>query len=246
MSRYISPLLYVLLIVVGCIAFISIAGVRVGVFQPLTGFYLLKWSVFSSSVLAALALVSMLLCYKKCSKGCNRFFILVFVSSAIYSGFWLSYYLEKISYPKINDITTDTMLPPAYLNISSVRKSSDNSLSYNEEWASIQEENYPEIQPVISHHDVQTVFAQVVSLVEERGWELVSRYDSVGVLEATAQTPVFAFRDDVIIRVIKIKSETRVDMRSSSRVGWGGDFGMNAERIENFMSDLAERLVAIP
>ena len=48
MSRYISPVLYILLMLVGCVAFVSIAGVRVGMFEPITGFSMLRKSVFAS------------------------------------------------------------------------------------------------------------------------------------------------------------------------------------------------------
>jgi uncharacterized protein (DUF1499 family) len=67
-------------------------------------------------------------------------------------------------------------------------------------------------------------------------------YAGAGIIEATARTPIFGFRDDVVIRITQVENnQVRVDMRSCSRVG-SGDYGVNAERIESFMRDLSESL----
>ena len=58
-----------------------------------------------------------------------------------------------------------------------------------------------------------------------------------GRIEATATTPWIGFKDDVVIRVVGAGTETRVDLRSKSRVG-RGDAGMNAKRIRAFRDRL--------
>ncbi len=242
MSRYISPVLYVLLILVGCSAFISIAGVRVGMFEPITGFSVLKWSVLASLLLSFLAVASLAACRKEKNVKSKRFFWLIFAISIIYSGFWIAFYLEKSAYPNINDITTDTDIPPAYLNINFLRKSSENGLVYNKEWAEIQKRYYPNVKPLFTSVPKKQVYEAAVALINERGWEMVSEYPKVGVVEATARTPVFGFRDDVVIRVIRQGDQTRLDIRSCSRVGTSADFGENAARIESFLEELSSRL----
>ena len=242
MSRYISPFLYVLLVLVGCSAFISIACVRVGMLEPLTGFSILKWSVLASLILSFLAVASLAACRKEKNIKSKRFFWMVFAVSIVYSGFWIAFYLEKSTYPNINDITTDTVVPPAFLNINFLRKSNENDLVYNHDWAQIQHQHYPDVKPLMTSASKRDAYQAVVALINERGWEMVSEYPEVGVVEATARTPVFGFRDDVVIRVIRQAGETRVDMRSCSRVGKTADFGENAARITSFMQDLANRL----
>jgi len=228
---------------VGCVAFISIAGVRVGIFEPLTGFSILRKSVFASLILSVLAVLSLGICRKEENIASRRFFILVLTVSVVYSSMWIAFYIQKSGLPKINDVTTDTEMPPAFLNVNFIRKSNENSLTYNYDNAPIQNEYYQDIKPIFTKVNKDDVYETVSALVERRGWEVVSQYSQAGLLEATARTPIFGFRDDVIIRVMKVDDHTvRIDMRSCSRIG-SGDYGLNAERVETFMTDLSKSLV---
>jgi uncharacterized protein (DUF1499 family) len=223
-------------------AFISIAGVRVGLFEPSTGFSMLRKSVFASLLLSLLAIGSLGICRKEKNIASQRFFILVLTVSIVYSSMWIVFYLQKDGLPKINDITTDIDTPPSYMNVSFIRKSNENDVSYNKNFAAIQQQNYPDIVPLFVSQNKSRVYVVVSNIVDQRGWEVVAKYSQVGVIEATARTPVFGFRDDVVIRVMKIEeNKVRVDMRSSSRTG-GGDFGVNADRIRVFMKDLSVSL----
>lgn len=242
MSRYISPVLYILLMLVGCVAFVSIAGVRVGVFEPITGFSMLRKSVFFSLILSLLAVVSLCVCRKEKNLASQRFFALVLIISFVYSVMWIGFYLQRAHLPDINDITTDTETPPAFLNVNFIRSSSENTVRYDQAWASIQEKYYPDVQPLLSFKDKNTVFETALRLVQEREWGVVAVYPGAGIIEATARTPIFGFHDDVIIRIVQLnQNEVRVDMRSCSRVGVG-DFGVNAQRIESFMKALNSSL----
>jgi hypothetical protein len=57
--------------------------------------------------------------------------------------------------------------------------------------------------------------------------------DSI-VIEATAKTLLFGFRDDVVIRLKRTPEGAKVDMRSASRIG-EHDLGQNKRRIEAFL-----------
>ncbi|NLQ18616.1 DUF1499 domain-containing protein [Marinomonas sp. M1K-6] len=243
MSRYISPVLYILLMLVGCMAFVSIAGVRVGVFEPLTRFSMLRDSVLASLVLSLFAVLSLGICRKERNIASQRFFVLVLIVSLLYSVMWIAFYLQRSGLPDINDVTTDMETPPTFLNINFIRKTNENDLNYNREWAAIQKKYYPNVQPVFSSKDKAAVYALVERLVEERDWDVVAKYSDAGMIEATARTPILGFRDDIVIRLTEIDGDQRirVDMRSCSRVGQG-DYGVNAERIESFMGDLSESL----
>lgn len=242
MSRYISPMLYILLMLVGCVAFISIASVRIGIFEPSTGFSMLRVSVFASLILSLLAICSLGICRKERNVSSQRFFMLVLTVSLVYSSMWIGFYLQKSELPKLSDITTDLDTPPVYMDVSYIRKSNENNVDYNESFIAIQQKYYGDIKPLYSVKQKKVVYAAVAELVGERGWEVVSDYTKVGVLEATARTPIFGFRDDVVLRVTQIEeNKVRVDMRSSSRTG-KGDFGLNAERVALFMTDLSTKL----
>mgnify|MGYP000132606498 CR=1 FL=1 len=241
MNRYIAPILYILLLLVGCLSFIAIAGVRIGVFESLTGFNLLKYSVIASLVLSLMAIGSCFFC--KCEKGSGRqrFFYLVVFLPLFYSVFWISCYVQKSGLPEISDITTDFEHPPVFINVPFLRKSTENSTEYNPEWAPIQQEYYPDIKPVYYSLPKSEVFLESLQLVADNGWELIAKYPAAGMIEATARTPIFGFREDVVIRISDEKNGVRVDMRSCSREG-RGDFGENARRISGFFNSLNKSL----
>jgi hypothetical protein len=64
------------------------------------------------------------------------------------------------------------------------------------------------------------------------------------VIEAVATTPIFGFRNDIVIQIASEAEATLVDMRASSRYG-AHDFGYNARIIEQFLSDLDSSLIGI-
>ena len=104
------------------------------------------------------------------------------------------------------------------------------------------EKLYPPINTLTISKPKAEVLAAVKTLVEERGWDIVTEelgdMDETGVIEATHTSGWFGFKDDVAIHVLSgANGESIVDMRSISRVGLS-DLGANAKRVGNFLSDL--------
>jgi uncharacterized protein (DUF1499 family) len=85
------------------------------------------------------------------------------------------------------------------------------------------------------------VFAAARDIIADKGWTLVEANEADGRIEATAETGWVRFKDDVVIRIQPAASGTRIDVRSSSRVG-RGDMGVNARRIRNYLVSLQARL----
>ncbi len=77
------------------------------------------------------------------------------------------------------------------------------------------------------------VFAAVLAVARKSGWTVAAAVADEGRLEATAATPWFGFKDDIVVRVAAEAGGTKVDVRSASRVG-RSDLGVNAERIRAF------------
>ena len=90
-------------------------------------------------------------------------------------------------------------------------------------------------------------FAQVWSAALETAramprWTVTEEAAGAGTIRAEARTPLWGFIDDVVIRIsLDDKGMTRVDLRSSSRVG-RGDFGTNGRRVARFLHALDRRL----
>ncbi len=66
------------------------------------------------------------------------------------------------------------------------------------------------------------------------GWAIVAADPVAGRIEATATTPWFGFKDDVVIRITPEPGGSRLDIRSVSRVG-KSDLGANAARIRAYV-----------
>ncbi len=142
--------------------------------------------------------------------------------------------------PPIHDISTDTASPPEFVAVVELRGPTDNPPEYaGDESARLQLEAYPDIETIVLLDPQSFVFDTALEVAEDMGWEIVASNASEGRIEATATTPWVGFKDDVVIRVRADGPETRVDVRSKSRVG-RGDMGVNAKRIRAFR----DRLVA--
>lgn len=143
------------------------------------------------------------------------------------------------SVPPIHDITTDTQNPPVFIALATARQKAPNEVDYpGEETARQQLAAYPQLKPITLNMPLPSAMAAAKATVQARGWEIAKTTDNS--IEATATTRWFGFKDDVVIRMTKKGSGVQVDMRSASRVGTS-DVGTNAERIQVFLEDLANR-----
>lgn len=139
--------------------------------------------------------------------------------------------------PAINDISTDTANPPAFVAINAgVRGPDANPIDYNPAFAPQQSRAYPAIRPL----DLPLPRARAfkLALAACKGWDIIASDAEQGRIEAVARVPWWGFRDDVVIRLSDIPGGTRVDIRSKSRVG-EGDLGVNARRIGAWLDRLA-------
>lgn len=147
------------------------------------------------------------------------------------------------SVPAIHDITTDTANPPPFeADILALRKGAANSAVYGgPKIAALQAKAYPDIVPMRFSLPPSQVYAAALQTVAARGWKLVSNDPTTGIIEATATTFWFGFKDDVVIRIRSKGTGTRLDIRSESRIGTS-DVGRNAQRIRGFRATLYRRL----
>lgn len=140
--------------------------------------------------------------------------------------------------PPIHDITTDLKNPPVFEAVPTIRAASDNSLALDEKVLAQQAEHY-KLEGVVLDLPASAAFDIVLGYVQAEGWQVVTAERGRGTIEASVQTPLFGFIDDVVIRLTAESGNTRIDMRSASRVGMS-DLGANAARIENFMTLLTD------
>ena len=142
--------------------------------------------------------------------------------------------------PMIHDITTDLEDPPIFVEVPRKRSIGDNSLDIDAEVLAAQKAYYTDIGPTMLPMAKAEAFALVREAVDAFDWVVHAENANLGYIEATASTPFFGFRDDVVIRVSEEAGRVRVDMRSASRVGLS-DLGVNAGRIRDFMELVAQK-----
>jgi uncharacterized protein (DUF1499 family) len=105
-------------------------------------------------------------------------------------------------------------------------------------------EAYPAVRPLALSADPARVAAAAEAEAKAQGWTVATSDPAGGVIEATAETFWFGFKDDVAIRIRPGASGgSVVDVRSTSRVGLS-DIGANAARIEAFLTGLKVRAEA--
>ena len=156
---------------------------------------------------------------------------------------WIPRNLQAMarSVPPIHDISTDTENPPAFVAIAERRRGAPNPAAYDgPEVAAQQRKAYPDLGPLTLSSPPDRVLTAAEAVARRQGWEVVAVAPAEGRLEATATTPWFGFKDDVVVRVTPAGTGSRVNVRSKSRVG-RSDLGANAKRIRAFLAELSVR-----
>jgi len=224
----------------GLIVMIGISsgfGTRLGLWNFRIGFTMLRWAVYGS---LGLVIFDIYLIMRTITRpGLARWLGIVLL--VILIGFLtlpLSWYSTARSVPPIHDITTDTNNPPAFDAIVPLRKNAPNPLDYpGEEVAKQQKEAYPEIRPLIFRKTSNEVYPIALEKAKEMNWEIISANPRQGRIEAVDTTFWFGFKDDIVVRLAEVNDQTRVDVRSKSRVG-KSDVGTNARRIQQYQQRL--------
>jgi uncharacterized protein (DUF1499 family) len=141
--------------------------------------------------------------------------------------------------PSIHDVTTDPDDPPAFVAVVARRQGAQNPVEYGGPAVAAQQRRaFPDLVPLDLAAPPERAFAAVEVAARALGWEIAAAGPAEGRLEATATTPWFGFKDDVVVRIRPEAGGSRVDVRSVSRVGLS-DVGANANRIREFLAKLA-------
>lgn len=213
-------------------------GTRLGLWAFPIGFKLLSWAAYAGLAAAAFALVMLLIPrLRRTATGTLVAALLLGVAVAFVP--WNGMRQAR-SVPPIHDISTDTEDPPTFVAILPLRANAANPASYGgPEVAQAQASAYPDLR---THHlgvPPADAFQRALAAARDMDWEIVATDPVSGRIEATATTPWFGFRDDVVIRVKAdvTASGSLVDVRSVSRVG-KSDTGTNAKRIRAYLNRL--------
>lgn len=217
-------------------------GYRLGWWELGTAFSHFRWAAWGGVAGGLAGILALLGTIRWRVPGAlARGIVAVLVGVAVVGVPW--YWQSKArSVPPIHDISTDLENPPAFEAILPLREDAPNPAEYGgEEIARQQREAYPDLESLTFSAQSESVFQESLAAAEEMDWEIVEADPESGRIEAVATTAWFGFKDDVVIRIRDRDGNTRVDVRSVSRVG-RSDVGANAERIRAFRERLEARI----
>ncbi len=240
MKKTLAKTFFYLSLICALVFTLSGYGYQWGIWGLGTGFTLLRYGAYAAIGLAIIQ-TSFFFFMKDSGISVKAMILTGFLITLIISATAIYWQYKARSVPPIHDITTDIQSPPEFVAMERLRADAPNPPEYaGEETAQQQREAYPDIQPLIISAPEQEVIDEIVTLLSSRDWDIVSINRKDGRIEATETLAWFGFKDDVVFRVTSTNGDTRVDMRSKSRIG-RGDVGVNADRIREFLSDLEAR-----
>ena len=216
-------------------------GTRFGIWSFQTGFLGLAAGVILAVFGLVLGVVALIVASKrKLPENKPPIGVGLAVSALILAvmGFQLN---AAYSVPPIHNISTDTSDPPQFDKVVPLRGEGTNPLAYDSETiAPLQNEHYPWVKTLLSADSAENVHGRAVAVLEDLGLEVVNSDPEGGLIEATATTFWFGFKDDVAVRVRATGSGSVIDVRSVSRVGLS-DLGANARRIGEILTALGAK-----
>jgi len=227
MLAWLRPLALVLALIALVMLALSGPGVRFELWDYRVGFTVFAWAAYVAIAGAFVAALALALPKVRVRGMLMPMLALVLGLAVLYVP--LEFRREARAVPPINDITTDTENPPRYMT---------STRSYpGAEFARQQRAAYPDIGPVLLAVPPAQAFKKAVAAAEAMGGEVVGSDPAAGTIEAVDTTRFFGFKDDIAIRVTATADDSKIDIRSKSRVG-RSDLGTNARRIRAY----AERL----
>lgn len=138
----------------------------------------------------------------------------------------------------INDYTTSLDDPPAFRHAASLGPNVGRDLAYPAEFAEVQRGCCADLKPVRIDAPPTEALRRAEATARAMPTWTVTEVDATGgTVEATSESAVFGFVDDVVIRVRPDGSGSVIDVRSKSRDG-RGDMGVNAARIRAYVAAL--------
>jgi hypothetical protein len=182
-------------------------------------------------------------------QGAARVFCGTFVALALLAvpvGVWVL----SLSWPQMNDVSTDLAEPPEFTEAKEERTSDANSVDYpGEQFAELQRANYPDLRSLTLPRSTDDTYELVLQALAKLKYKTTlelppeSEENAPGFIELSDHSLILGLVDDVVIRVLGEDQSARVDVRSASRYGQN-DFGRNAERVRAILKEVAARFEA--
>jgi uncharacterized protein (DUF1499 family) len=232
----------VLATVAGLALLLAGPGHRFGWWSLGTGFGMMRFAAYGGIAAAAVAAAALILAPVRGQRR-GMFRALAGLAIGLITVGVPAYYLHTArSVPPIHDISTDTEDPPAFETILPLRAQAPNPASYGGPAVAAQQQDaYPDIAPADYPVGTEAAFEAALAAARDLGWTVVAMDEAAGRIEAIDRTFWFGFIDDIVIRVRPTDAGSRIDVRSTSRVGVS-DMGKNAARVRAYLAALEDQI----
>ncbi|MEZ5558747.1 MAG: DUF1499 domain-containing protein [Pseudomonadales bacterium] len=210
-------------------------GARFGIWSFQVGFLLLAGAMVLAAIGFVVGIAGLIAAARRNLKADRSAVLLgTAICVLILAVMGLQFYTAS-TVPPIHDITTDVNDPPAFDKVVALRGEGSNPLDYDPaKLADLQQTAYPWVKPLATQLSPGDALNRAIMVLEHMGLEVVNVDRAAGIVEATATTFWFGFKDDVVVRVRPQGAGALIDVRSVSRVGVS-DLGTNARRIGTFI-----------
>ena len=200
---------------------------------------LMPWAGYCAIAALAVAALALLVARSRIERRGFALAIVAFAAGLLIAYVPWHYDRLRTSVPPIHDITTDPDNPPAFVAVAAARTAEGgNPVAYEGAKIAVQQRQaYPDIAPLSLALPPDGAFNRALDAAQRMGWTIVAAGERAGRIEASDRSRWFGFTDDIVIRITPSGSGSRVDVRSSSRLG-RGDFGVNAARVRNYLGAL--------
>jgi uncharacterized protein (DUF1499 family) len=227
------------------VAGMAVALSRAGAVEPAGALAVLGASLVLACLAGLLSATAAVVIWRTGRRGAGVAFVGLLLALALVAyPAYLSW--RAISLPTLNDVSTDLETPPSFLRSAKALEARNGRTppEASPQAREAQKLAYPNVQPILVDMEVNEAYQLALQAAKARGWRIVdaiapSVREGVGHIDASEKSLFLGFVDDIAIRIKPLANQTRIDIRSASRVG-RHDFGANAQRIEKFAADAQE------
>jgi hypothetical protein len=206
-------------------------------------------SAVGLALAALFGLLSLIGIWRKGYAGAGTAFLGIFLA-LLFLAWPFTYVPALFKLPRINDVTTDLSSAPRFEALAPQRAAGAKPIAYpGEPVALLQQAAYPDLRGITLDRSAEETFELVEEAVRKLRWKVAAseaptpKTARPGIIEATDQTLLLGFPDDIAIRVTGSNVRSRIDIRSASRYG-EFDFGQNATRIRRFYGEVQAQIDA--
>lgn len=215
---------------------ISVIGYRSGWWRHPQSFSLFGWATYAAIAALLISAYGVFKTRVQNQQGGFLIAIMAIVLSLPIISATLMFEYSADAYPKINDISTDTLDPPSFWDV-------DEPMEYpGDDVAELQKAAYPDLVTLSVPVTSEQAFESALAIMKEKGWEVIAKVPDEGRIEAVVSSLLYGFKDEVVVRIGSSDNGTIIDVRSRSRIG-RIDRGANAKRIRNYLKEFKKRAV---